>query len=167
MNIDVAGANYGWPVITFGREYVTGFRIGEGSVRADVTPPRHQWTPSIAPSAWLSIAAHCSRTGRAVFVGSPSSACCRDCRSMVMRWWRRSACWARSGIASVMRQGPEGALYLLDETAGSILRFHSGALNGAGVRGEVGVRQCLGIDRRRPRGASQCLMPARALRIGL
>ena len=31
MNIDVAGANYGWPVITFGREYVTGFRIGEGS----------------------------------------------------------------------------------------------------------------------------------------
>lgn len=45
-----AGANYGWPVITHGREYVTGFTIGEGTERADVEPPLWQWTPSIAPS---------------------------------------------------------------------------------------------------------------------
>lgn len=45
-----AGANYGWPVVTHGREYVTGFTIGEGTERPDVEAPLWQWTPSIAPS---------------------------------------------------------------------------------------------------------------------
>jgi glucose/arabinose dehydrogenase len=50
VNVIRAGQNYGWPVITFGREYGTGFRIGEGTSRADVTAPLHVWIPSIAPS---------------------------------------------------------------------------------------------------------------------
>ncbi|MFA7666214.1 MAG: PQQ-dependent sugar dehydrogenase, partial [Burkholderiaceae bacterium] len=50
VNIEKAGANYGWPVITFDRQYVTGLKIGEGTERGDVTPPVLQWTPSIAPS---------------------------------------------------------------------------------------------------------------------
>lgn len=45
-----AGENHGWPVITYGREYVTGFTIGDGTERADVAAPLWQWTPSIAPS---------------------------------------------------------------------------------------------------------------------
>src|SRR5690606_21409347 len=45
-----AGTNHGWPVITYGREYVTGFTIGEGTERHDVEAPTWQWTPSIAPS---------------------------------------------------------------------------------------------------------------------
>jgi len=50
VNIVRAGANYGWPVITYGKEYVTGATIGEGTQRPDVEPPVWQWTPSIAPS---------------------------------------------------------------------------------------------------------------------
>jgi glucose/arabinose dehydrogenase len=50
VNVIRAGQNYGWPVITFGREYGTGFRIGEGTSRADVVAPVHVWVPSIAPS---------------------------------------------------------------------------------------------------------------------
>jgi glucose/arabinose dehydrogenase len=50
VNVIRAGQNYGWPVITFGREYGTGFRIGEGTSRADVAAPLHVWIPSIAPS---------------------------------------------------------------------------------------------------------------------
>lgn len=50
IGIARAGENHGWPVITYGREYVTGFTIGEGSERAGVAPPLWQWTPSIAPS---------------------------------------------------------------------------------------------------------------------
>ena len=42
------GRNYGWPVITYGREYGTGFRIGEGTTRDDVPPPVHHYIPSIA-----------------------------------------------------------------------------------------------------------------------
>ncbi|MGH8518405.1 MAG: PQQ-dependent sugar dehydrogenase, partial [Panacagrimonas sp.] len=42
------GRNYGWPVITYGREYGTGFKIGEGTAREDVVAPVHHYVPSIA-----------------------------------------------------------------------------------------------------------------------
>ncbi len=50
IGIARAGENHGWPVITYGREYVTGFTIGEGTERPGVAAPLWQWTPSIAPS---------------------------------------------------------------------------------------------------------------------
>ena len=50
VNVIRSGANYGWPVITYGKNYGIGTSIGEGTHRDDVTPPLHQWTPSIAPS---------------------------------------------------------------------------------------------------------------------
>lgn len=45
-----AGADHGWPVITYGREYVTGRVIGEDTERAGVVPPLTYWVPSIGPS---------------------------------------------------------------------------------------------------------------------
>ena len=50
VNVIRSGANYGWPVITHGRNYGTGTRIGEGTRKAGMAQPLHQWTPSIAPS---------------------------------------------------------------------------------------------------------------------
>jgi len=50
LNLVRRGADHGWPVITHGREYGTGFRIGEGTEREGVVPPQVQWTPSIGPS---------------------------------------------------------------------------------------------------------------------
>ena len=50
VNIIRAGANYGWPVITYGRNYGIGTRIGEGTHKQGMAQPLHQWTPSIAPS---------------------------------------------------------------------------------------------------------------------
>ena len=50
VNVIRSGSNYGWPVITFGKNYGIGTSIGEGTHRDDVAPPVHQWTPSIAPS---------------------------------------------------------------------------------------------------------------------
>ena len=46
-----AGRNHGWPVITYGRNYVSGTKIGEGTERDDVVAPLAHWVPtSIAPS---------------------------------------------------------------------------------------------------------------------
>lgn len=56
LNRISAGKNYGWPEVSFGRHY-SGQAVGSGaSERADITPPQHHWTPSIAPSgmAWVS-----------------------------------------------------------------------------------------------------------------
>jgi len=50
VNVVRAGRNYGWPVVRFGREYVTGTAIGEGTAKPGIEPPLWQWTPSIAPS---------------------------------------------------------------------------------------------------------------------
>ena len=49
VNIVRAGRNYGWPVITYGREYY-GPKIGEGTAKQGMEQPLHYWVPSIAPS---------------------------------------------------------------------------------------------------------------------
>jgi aldose sugar dehydrogenase len=50
VNLTLPGRNYGWPIVTHGREYVTGFRIGEGTDKPGIEPPLKVWSPSIAPS---------------------------------------------------------------------------------------------------------------------
>ncbi len=49
INRPEAGRNYGWPVITYGRDY-SGASIGEGTAKAGMEQPLHYWDPSIAPS---------------------------------------------------------------------------------------------------------------------
>ena len=52
VNAVKRGANYGWPVIAYGRHY-TGGRIGEGTSKAGMEQPAHFWDPSIAPSGMM------------------------------------------------------------------------------------------------------------------
>lgn len=49
INLPEPGKNYGWPVITYGRDY-SGLRIGEGTAKTGMEQPIHFWDPSIAPS---------------------------------------------------------------------------------------------------------------------
>jgi glucose/arabinose dehydrogenase len=49
INRPQAGRNYGWPVITYGRDY-SGLSIGEGTEKAGLEQPLMYWDPSIAPS---------------------------------------------------------------------------------------------------------------------
>lgn len=50
INVMRAGRNYGWPVITYGVNYVIGTKIGEGTSKPGMEQPLHVWVPSIAPS---------------------------------------------------------------------------------------------------------------------
>lgn len=50
INIPDPGANHGWPVITYGVNYVSGTKIGEGTTKPGLVQPIHYWVPSIAPS---------------------------------------------------------------------------------------------------------------------
>ena len=52
VNLVRRGANYGWPVISYGRHY-SGARIGEGTSREGMEQPVHYWDPSIAPSGMM------------------------------------------------------------------------------------------------------------------
>jgi glucose/arabinose dehydrogenase len=49
VNMPQAGANYGWPVISYGIDY-SGVTIGEGTEKAGLEQPLHYWDPSISPS---------------------------------------------------------------------------------------------------------------------
>jgi aldose sugar dehydrogenase len=49
VNIPEAGKNYGWPVISYGRNY-DGSKIGVGTHKAGMEQPVYYWDPSIAPS---------------------------------------------------------------------------------------------------------------------
>ena len=50
INLPQAGVNHGWPVITYGVNYVIGTRIGEGTHKPGMAQPLYYWVPSIAPS---------------------------------------------------------------------------------------------------------------------
>lgn len=49
VNRAEAGRNYGWPQISYGRNY-SGTRIGVGTAADGYEQPLHYWDPSIAPS---------------------------------------------------------------------------------------------------------------------
>lgn len=49
VNVIERGANYGWPAITYGRNY-SGSTITDETARPGMTQPKTYWVPSIAPS---------------------------------------------------------------------------------------------------------------------
>jgi glucose/arabinose dehydrogenase len=52
INLIEAGKNYGWPVITYGRDY-NGRTIGEGTSKSGMEQPLIYYDPSVAPSSHL------------------------------------------------------------------------------------------------------------------
>lgn len=52
LNRITAGQNYGWPLVSEGRQY-SGRAIPAHATRPDVTPPLMEWTPIIAPAGMI------------------------------------------------------------------------------------------------------------------
>ena len=50
VNVVRAGLNYGWPLVTYGRNYGTGTRIGDDGPKAGFEQSLRHWVPSVAPS---------------------------------------------------------------------------------------------------------------------
>ena len=53
INLIVKGKNYGWPVISYGKEYWLPLSVGEGTQKVGMEQPLKVYTPSIAPSSLL------------------------------------------------------------------------------------------------------------------
>ncbi|WP_445954498.1 PQQ-dependent sugar dehydrogenase [Thauera sp. SDU_THAU2] len=123
LNRVLPGRNYGWPVITFGREYVVGTRIGEGTERADIEPPLKQWTPSIAPSGMAFYTGDVFPQWKGnVFVGALKF-------QLLARLVLEDGKVVHEERLDIgrrirdVRQGPDGHLWLLDESDGRVLRL--------------------------------------------
>jgi aldose sugar dehydrogenase len=119
LNVPAAGANHGWPVITYGRNYGLGTKIGDGTERADVAPPLRYWIPSIAPSglAFLTSDRYPGWKGN-LFVGAlRGSHLVRielDGRKVAKE---ETLLAERNTRIRDVRQGPDGWLYVLTDSA--------------------------------------------------
>ena len=120
LNLVQPGRNHGWPVITYGRNYGIGTRIGDGTERADVVAPLAHWVPtSIAPSgmAFLTSDRYPGWKGN-LFIGAlRGQALVRitlDGNKVVAQ--ERLLQSLNERIRDV-RQGPDGFLYLLTDNA--------------------------------------------------
>ncbi len=126
LNHPEAGKNYGWPVISYGREYGGG-SIGEGTARPGMEQPVKYWDPSVSPSG-LAFYTGTLLPGwkGSLFTGALSGA--RLIRLRLDPAGERVVeeepllTELRERIRDV-RQGPDGALWLLtDSPNGRVLR---------------------------------------------
>jgi glucose/arabinose dehydrogenase len=126
INIIEKGRNYGWPLVSYGVNY-NGTAVGNGKATMEgVTDPLWHWTPSIAPS------------GMAFYTGDLIPAWKDSLFNGALKFELLSRLELKSDkvvkeerllqnlherIRDV-RQGPDGALYLLtDNSSGRILRL--------------------------------------------
>jgi glucose/arabinose dehydrogenase len=125
VNTPQAGRNYGWPVITYGRDY-SGAPIGEGTAKAGMEQPVHYWDPSIAPSGMMFYTGDKFPAWRGhLFVGSLKFGLLVRLELDGTRVVHEERLLRGLGdrIRDVV-QGPDGYLYLLtDEEDGRILRI--------------------------------------------
>jgi glucose/arabinose dehydrogenase len=125
VNVIRAGKNYGWPVITYGVNYVVGTKIGEGAQKAGMEQPLHYWVPSIAPSGMAFYTGdRFPKWQGDLFVGA-----LRDQMLVRLRFDGEKMVKEERLLKGVVgrirdvRMGPDGLVYLLDESAGALLRL--------------------------------------------
>ncbi|HEY6133010.1 MAG TPA: PQQ-dependent sugar dehydrogenase [Rubrivivax sp.] len=127
VNLVEAGRNYGWPLVTYGRNYGSGTRIGEEGPKAGFEQPLKWWGPtSIAPSgmAFVTSERYPGWKGSLLVGALRGEMLVRltlDGRKVVGEERLLSRMSAR--IRDV-RQGPDGLIYLLtDNNDGRVIRL--------------------------------------------
>ena len=127
VNAPEAGRNYGWPVVTYGRNYGIGTRIGEEGPKPGFEQPLQWWAPvSIAPSglAFVTSERYPGWKGSLLLGALRSQVLVRltlDGRKVVAQ--EQLLANLRARIRDV-REGPDGWIYLLtDGVEGQIIRL--------------------------------------------
>lgn len=123
INIVEAGKNYGWPVVSWGVHY-SGQQIPKPPTRPDLAPSMHQWTPSISPSGMAFYTGTLFEAWRGNLIvggltaGGPTRLTLDGNR---VTGEERIDLGLR---VRDVRQGPDGAVYLLsDSSDGALLRL--------------------------------------------
>ena len=132
LNIIQAGVNYGWPVITYGVNYVIGTRIGEGTAKPGMQQPQYYWTPSIAPSGMVLYSGDRFPQWRGnLFVGSLKFRCLVRLTLAGTKVIAEERLFENTlGRIRDVREGPDGLIYLLtDADDGAIVRLEPSPVN--------------------------------------
>ncbi|MFP7673101.1 PQQ-dependent sugar dehydrogenase [Marivita sp. S0852] len=120
------GANYGWPVISYGRHY-SGRSIGEGTEKDGMMQPEAYWDPSIAPSG-MTIYSDGPLSGwnGDMFVGSLKFDYIARLEGSPLREVEQIKGDTTQRVRDI-RQGPDGALWFLSVGNGALYRMSAAA----------------------------------------
>ncbi|MCI5109836.1 MAG: PQQ-dependent sugar dehydrogenase [Marivita sp.] len=113
------GANYGWPVISYGTHY-SGRSIGEGTSKPGMEQPETYWDPSIAPSG-LTVFSGGTWSGD-LFAGSLKFDYISRLDGTPLREVEQIRGDSTQRVRDV-RQGPDGALWFLSVGNGALYRM--------------------------------------------
>jgi len=118
------GRNYGWPVITYGRNY-NGQPIGEGTAKEGMEQPLHYWDPSIATSGLAIYAGDAFPQWRGhAFVGALAGQHLHRVGIDGSRVTGTEKLLERIGRVRDVRVGPDGFIYvLIDASNAPMLRI--------------------------------------------
>jgi len=126
LNRTLAGLNYGWPKVTYGKEY-SGKTISESPTAPGFEPPVHYWVPSIATSGLLFYTGERFPRWRGnAFVGGLSGQQLSRLELDGSRVVHEEVMFkdALNQRIRDVEQGPDGLIYLLtDEDDGRLLRI--------------------------------------------
>jgi len=120
LNLIVKGRNYGWPLVSQGRHY-SGARIPVHRTRPEFEPPKVFWVPSVSPAGFVIYSGNLfanwkgngflgGLSGRALVRVEMKGDTAREAERY--RWGKR---------VREVEQGPQGALWVLEDGGGGRL----------------------------------------------
>jgi len=116
------GANYGWPVISYGTHY-SGGKIGEGTAKSGMQQPAFYWDPSIAPSGMAIYSGKLWPNWRnAMFIGSLKSDHISVLSGSPLSEVAKINTPETKRVRDV-REGPDGGIWFLSEDLGTLYRI--------------------------------------------
>jgi len=119
------GANYGWPVISYGVHY-SGAKIGEGTSKPGMKQPVHYWDPSIAPSGMMFYSGKLWPAWRGdAFVGSLKFDYIARLDGGAMRESEQIKADATQRVRDIV-EAPDGAIWFLSVGGGAVYRMVPG-----------------------------------------
>ncbi|AIE74350.1 MULTISPECIES: PQQ-dependent sugar dehydrogenase [unclassified Synechocystis] len=127
LNLIEKGKNYGWPVVSFSKEYSTGQLVAPVTSRPDTVDPLQVWTPAIAPSglAIYNGDRHPEWQGT-IFAGGLVDKGIRHLRVNENNEIISETTIPIGDRVRDIRQGPDGRVYVLtDNNNGQLLRLES------------------------------------------
>lgn len=119
INIIKAGANYGWPLVTYGINY-SGTPITEKRVMEGMEPPIHYWLPSIAPSGmtFITTDTYGSDWNGSLLVGSLKFQYLERLEMNGTKVVSREKLIDDIGRVRDVKEGPDGLIYVAVEGKG-------------------------------------------------
>ncbi len=116
------GANYGWPVISYGRHY-SGAKIGEGASKPGMEQPEWYWDPSMAPSGMMIYSGRMWPEWRGhIFVGSLKFDYISRLSGAPLKEAEQLRGTATGRIRDV-REAPDGSIWFASESEGAVFRI--------------------------------------------